>query len=107
MSKPNKARYRLSAVRASYTEAVGGADVELETDDGKVYTFAHPMFAGDDLVRQINEAEGDEPRAKLLLGDQWDAFVKSGGDATGVMLVWVAARNEMQETLTKHRPPKQ
>ena len=106
MSKPGKARYKLSAVKASYAEAVGGELVEVETDDGKTYTFPHPLFTADALAKEIDAADGDEHRARILLGDQWDDFVKSGGDANGLVLVYVAARSEMQETLNKHRPTK-
>ncbi|MFI8853686.1 hypothetical protein ACIGW3_26320 [Streptomyces sp. NPDC053499] len=104
MSKPNNSRYRLSAVRRSYADAVGGDQVEVETDDGKVFSFPHPLFTDDDTARQIDAAEGDEGKARALLGDQWDAFVKSGGDGNSLMLVYVAARAEMQDTLGKHRP---
>lgn len=104
MSKPNKARYKLSAVRRSYEDAVGGSLVEVETDDGKVYTFPHPLFTDEDTARAIDAAEGDTGKARVLLGDQWDDFVKSGGDATSLMLVYVAARTEMQDTLQRHRP---
>ncbi|WP_030747651.1 hypothetical protein [Streptomyces sp. NRRL F-5135] len=106
MSKPGKARYRLSAVKASYAEAVGGEFVEVETDDGKIYTFPHPMFTSDEFGAQVDAAKGNEDTGKILLGDQWDAFVKSGGDAQSLMLVYVAARNEMQDTVGKHKPPR-
>ncbi|MGC4946171.1 hypothetical protein ACLQ2N_08190 [Streptomyces sp. DT224] len=105
MSKPNKARFRLSAVRASYAEAVGGDSVEVETDDGKVYTFPHPLFTSDELAEKINAAEGDLGKARVLLGDQWDDYVKSGGDANSLMLVHMAVRTESQDTVGKHRPP--
>ncbi|MGW7248817.1 hypothetical protein [Streptomyces decoyicus] len=106
MSKPNKARFKLSAVKASYVEAVGGELVEVETDDGKVWTFPHPLFTGDELAKEIDAAEGDGAKARVLLGEQWADFVKSGGDANSLMLVFVAARSEMQDTLNKHRPTK-
>ncbi|MFJ2113123.1 MULTISPECIES: hypothetical protein [unclassified Streptomyces] len=106
MSKPNKARFRLSAVKASYAEAVGGELVEVETDDGKVFTFPHPLFADDDTNKAIDAAEGDAGKARVLLGDQWDAYVKSGGDANGLMLCFLAVRAEMQDTMGKHRPPR-
>ncbi|MGW1587323.1 hypothetical protein [Streptomyces sp. NPDC002386] len=104
MSKPGKARYRLSAVKASYADAVGGSEIEVETDDGKVWTMPHPLFMSDDLAREVDAAEGDGLKARALLGDQWDDYVKSGGDANGLMLVYLAARTEMQDTVTKHRP---
>ncbi|MEV8394834.1 MULTISPECIES: hypothetical protein [unclassified Streptomyces] len=106
MSKPGKARYRLSAVKASYSEAVGGDVVEVETDDGKIYSFPHPLFADDDMNAAIDAATGDAGKARVLLGDQWDAYVKSGGDANGLMLVFLAARADMQDTMGKHRPPR-
>lgn len=107
MSKPNKARFRLSAVKASYAEAVGGELVEVETDDGKIYTFPHPLFADDETNKALDAAEGDAGKARVLLGEQWDAFVKSGGDANGAMLVFLAVRADMQDTMGKHRPPRQ
>ncbi|AZM57631.1 hypothetical protein DMA15_12705 [Streptomyces sp. WAC 01529] len=104
MSKPNRARFKLSAVKRSYAEAVGGELVEVETDDGKVFTFPHPLFTEDDLARQIDAAEGDVGKAHVLLGEAYDDFMKSGGDANSLMLVYVAARSEMQDTLGRHRP---
>lgn len=106
MSKPNKARYKLSAVKRSYSEAVGGELVEVETDDGKVFTFPHPLFTDDDTARAIDAAEGDTGKARVLLGESYDDFVKSGGEANTLMLVYVAARSEMQDTLGRHRPTK-
>ena len=106
MSKPGKARYKLSAVKRSYEEAVGGSEIEIETDDGKVFAIPHPLFTSDDLAREVDAAEGDGAKARVLLGDQWDDYVKSGGDANGLMLVYLAARTEMQDTITKHRPTK-
>ncbi|MFB6875666.1 hypothetical protein [Streptomyces sp. NPDC056323] len=107
MSKPGKARYKLSQVKASYAEAVGGELVEIETDDGKVFSFPHPLFTDDATNKAIDAAEGDAGKARVLLGDQWDAYAKSGGDANGVMLVFLAVRAEMQDTMGKHRPPRQ
>ena len=107
MSKPGKARYRLEAVRSSYAEAVGGELVEIETADGKIYNVPHPLFADDETNKALDAAEGDAGKARVLLGDQWDAFVKSGGDANGAMLVFLAVRADMQDTMGKHRPPRQ
>jgi hypothetical protein len=106
MSKPNKSRFKLSQVKASYAEAVGGEQVEVETDDGKVWTFPHPLFADDDTNERLEAAAGDLGKARVLLGDQWDDYVKSGGDANGLMLVYMAARSEAQDTVGKHRPPR-
>jgi hypothetical protein len=106
MSKPNGKRYRLETVRRSYADAVGGEDVEFEVGDGKVFTFPHPLFTPDDMQQQLAEAKGDQAGARILLGDQWDAFVEAGGDATSLMLLHVAVRNESQDTVQRVRPTK-
>lgn len=107
MSKPNGRRYKLETVRASYVDAVGGEQVEFEVGpDAKVFSFLHPMLADDDFQRDFDQADGDRARARLLLGDEYDAFVKAGGDANSLILLYVGVRNEMADTLGKHRPPR-
>ncbi|EPH40848.1 hypothetical protein ABT390_36555 [Streptomyces aurantiacus] len=104
MSKPNRKRYKLEAVRSSYAEAVGGEAVEFEVGDGKVFSFPHPMFASDEEQRALDDAEGDHGKARVLLGDQYEAFGKAGGDDNSVMLLYVAVRAEAQDTVQRHRP---
>lgn len=105
MGKPNARRFRLESVKASYAEAVGGERVEFEVGpENKVFSFPHPIFADDEEQRALDDAEGDRGKARVLLGDQWDAFVKAGGDPNGLMLLYVAVRAEAQDTVTKHRP---
>lgn len=106
MSKPNRARYKLSEVRASYAEAVGGDHVEIETDDGTSFTFLHPMFTDDEFQKEFQAADGDTGRARLTLGDQYDKFIEHGGSPNDVVLLYVGLQNSMQDTLGKHRPPK-
>lgn len=107
MSKPNAKRYRLESVKRSYAEAVGGERVEFEVGpENKVFSFPHPIFAEDDEQRELDAAEGDKGKARVLLGDQFDDFIKAGGDANGLMLLYVAVRAEAQDTVTKHRPTK-
>ncbi|MDV6290329.1 hypothetical protein R2F25_30440 [Streptomyces sp. UP1A-1] len=111
MSKPNGKRYRLETVRRSYVDAVGGERVEFEVgpdDAPQVFSFPHPVFMPDDVNTALNEAQGkgDEAGARILLGDQYDAFVEAGGDPTSVMLLFVGVRNEAQDTMQKVRPTK-
>jgi hypothetical protein len=109
MSKPNGKRYRLESVRRSYVDAVGGERVEFEVGpDDKVFSFPHPIFTPDDMQRDLNKAqgEGDEAGARILLGDQYDEFIAAGGDPTSLMLLYVAVRNEAQDTVQKVRPTK-
>jgi hypothetical protein len=109
MSKPNGKRYRLETVRRSYVDAVGGERVEFEVGpDDTVFSFPHPVFAPDDVNKGLNDVqgEGDEASARVLLGDQYDAFIAAGGDPTSVMLLYVGVRNEAQDTVAKVRPTK-
>jgi len=109
MSKPNKARYRLETVRRSYVDAVGGERVEFEfgpEDDPQVFSFPHPIFTPDDMQRELGKAEGDEASARILLGDQYDAFIAAGGDVNSVALLYVGIRNEAQDKVSKVRPTK-
>ena len=107
MSKPGKARYRLETVKRSYAEAVGGELVEFEVgpeDDPQVFSFPHPIFTPDGMQEDLNEAKGDEAGARILLGDQYQAFRDAGGDVNGVMLLYVGIRNEAQDKVQKVRP---
>ncbi|MEV3855050.1 hypothetical protein AB0J38_12075 [Streptomyces sp. NPDC050095] len=107
MSKPNGKRYRLDTVKASYVDAVGGERVEFEAGpDDKVFSFPHPIFTPDDMQSDLNNAQGDEAGARILLGDQYDAFVAAGGDTTSLMLLYVGIRNEAQNQVQKVRPTK-
>lgn len=106
MSKPNAKRYRLETVRRSYADALGVPDerVEFEVGDGKVFHFPHPVFMDSSKNKALNEADGDEAGARILLGDQWQAFLDAGGDPNSLMLLFVGVRAESQDTMQKHRP---
>lgn len=106
MSKPNRARYKLAEVHASYAEAVGGEQVEIEADGGKTFTFLHPMFTDDQFQQEFGTADGDTARARHILGDQYEAFVEAGGKANTLIMLYVGLQNSMQDTLGKHRPPR-
>ncbi|MCU8589921.1 hypothetical protein [Streptomyces sp. A13(2022)] len=106
MSKPNRKRYKLESVRRSYRDALDVPDerVEFEVDDDHVFSFQHPVFTSDADQRRIDEADGDEGKARVLLGDQWAAFIDANGDPNDVALLYVAVRNEATDVMQKHRP---
>jgi hypothetical protein len=109
MSKPNGKRYRLESVRRSYADALGVPDERVEFEvgpDNKVFHFPHPVFMDSAMSKTLSEADGDEAGARILLGDQWDEFVKAGGEANSLMLLFVGIRAESQDTMQKHRPTK-
>lgn len=107
MSKPNGKRYRLETVKRSYVDAVGGERVEFEVgpeDAPQVFSFPHPIFTPDAMQRDLNDAQGDEAGARILLGDQYDEFIAAGGEVNSVMLLYVGIRNEAQDKVQKVRP---
>ncbi|WP_405911368.1 hypothetical protein OG529_04420 [Streptomyces longwoodensis] len=109
MSKPNGKRYRLETVKRQYSDALGVADgrVAFEfgpEDDPHVFEFPHPVFTPDDMQRQLSKAEGDDASVRILLGDQYEAFIEAGGDVNALALLYVGLRNEAQDTVGKVRP---
>ncbi|MDT0381434.1 hypothetical protein RM572_21990 [Streptomyces sp. DSM 42041] len=104
MSKPNKKRYILSAVRAQYAEAVGGEEIEFEGPGG-TFTMPHPMFAPSAWKKAVDDAEDDDELARAMLGDeQYDKFVEAGGDPSDVNFVRMAAMEDMKGELKNGRP---
>ncbi|MGW0015527.1 hypothetical protein ACWDVX_37985 [Streptomyces tendae] len=107
MSKPNRKRYKLESVRRSYAEALDVPDERVEFEVGPsddVFWFPHPVFTSDAMQKDIDAAEGDEGKARVLLGDQYEMFLAAGGQANDVALLYVAVRNEATDIMQKHRP---
>ena len=105
MSKPSKTRRKLSEVRAQYVEAVGGEDVEFEDDHGNLYAFPHPLFADDEWTQAVDAEEGNEAKAKAILGDeQYAKFIEAGNRPIDVALVFMDVATSMQGQLADGRP---
>ena len=90
MSKPNKKRYKLSAVvneiRAEHP------DIEIETDDGQVFVVPPAQLWSDEQIKQIqNSGENALIMARALLGDEYDKFVAAGG--TAALLAHIVAES--------------
>jgi hypothetical protein len=99
MSRQNRSHYKLSEVKTQMEETVGGATVEFETDDGSVFTIEHPMFRSaetDAALKPLSDSDV-EGVARVVLGDQWDQFVKVGGSASDVNLLMTAVGMNMQD----------
>lgn len=99
MSKPNRSHYKLSEVKSQMEDTLGGSTVEFETDDGQVFNMEHPMFRSSETEAALKPlADNDtEGIAKVLLGDQWDQFVKAGGSASDVNLLMMAVGMNAQD----------
>ena len=105
MSKPNGKRARLSAIRASYVEAVGGERVEIEDAAGNVYTFPQPLFADDDWSKRVNDAQGEEATARAILGDeQYERYREAGNADLDITLAFADEVARMREVQANRRP---
>lgn len=104
MSKPNKKRYVLSQVKAQYTEAVGGDQVEFETNKGDILHFPHPMFADDEWTEAVDGAESSKDKALAILGqEQYDTYAAAGHGDGDIGLLLLAVQQDMQGQI-KRRP---
>lgn len=104
MSKPNKKRYNLSQVKQQYTEAVGGASVEFETDKGDVLEFPHPLFADDAWTEAVDGAETSRDKAIAILGpEQYETYSAAGHGDGDIGLLFLAVQQDMQGQI-KRRP---
>ncbi|MFJ1782606.1 hypothetical protein ACIOKA_38505 [Streptomyces anulatus] len=102
MSKPNRKRYKLSEVKAQYTEAVGGDVVEFETDKGDVLTFPHPLFADDDWSTAVDDADTSKDKAVAILGAEQYETYRAAGHADGdIGLLFLAVQQDMQGQIKK------
>ncbi|GAB2732782.1 hypothetical protein GCM10027072_29240 [Streptomyces bullii] len=102
MSKPNRKRYKLSEVKAQFTEALGGDQVEFELDNGEVLTFPHPLFADDEWTTKVDEAETNREKAHAILGDeQYDKYVAAGHADAEIGLLFLAVQQDMRDQVKK------
>ena len=61
-----------------YRESKASQAIEIEGDDGQVFTVPAPELWPDSVLEHAQA--GDEVgAAKALLGDDYDAFTKAGG----------------------------
>lgn len=106
MSKQNnRKKYRLSEVRPAYEEAVGtdGGVVTFDGTDGQEYTFPHPLFMSDEQQEALDAASTKYELVELLLGDQYEAFVKGGNSIDDLGMLFGMVAREAQEKAQKVR----
>lgn len=85
MSKPNRARFKLAELRQREADRRGDA-IELETDDGTVFTFPAPGFWDDD-AKEAFTSNNDVAGVRALLGPRdYLKFREAGGRADDVAL---------------------
>ncbi len=102
MSKPNKKRYKLSEVKTQMAEAVGGDDVEFETDNGDVLTFPHPLFTEDEWDQRVDGADNAHDKAVAILGEeQYEKYAAAGHKDNDIVLLMMRVQMDMQDQIKK------
>lgn len=106
-------RYTRQAVTAQMHDALntdGAVEYQVnEGDDQPVFRLPHPFFydkATKDALKALAQ-DDEEGRAKVLLGDQWDAFVEAGGDASDIDMLAGAIQLDAKSSLANAGPTKQ
>ncbi|MEV0608130.1 hypothetical protein AB0I61_17365 [Polymorphospora rubra] len=95
MSKPSKRRFRLSVVREGAAKR-RGSTIEIETDDGQVFSMPAPGFWDDPIAELMGKGKEVELATALLGGpDEYARFRASGGRAQDIALT-IAAFSEDQ-----------
>ncbi len=99
MSKPNKRRFKLSQIRQQVADERGGSTIDIETDDGQVYSMPAPGF-WDDEVTELLSSNDNIKLAEALLGgpENYARFKASGGRAQDVALVMTAYGKDQGST---------
>lgn len=91
MSKSSKRRLvRLNQVRPAYEEAVGtkGGQYPFVGNDDAEYSFPHPAFMPKELRAELDDADDEDEIARILLGEQYEKFIKGGNDVEDLMLLF-------------------
>lgn len=102
MSKPNRKRYKLSEVKQQMTDAVGGDQVEFETDNGDVLTFPHPLFTDEEWDEKVDGAETARDKAIAILGEeQYEKYAAAGHKDGDIALLMLAVQQDMQDQVRK------
>lgn len=102
MSKPSRARYRLSEVKAQYNEALGTEEglVEFYGNNDELFTLTHPLFLKSEEQRAMAAAAeiSSEEAVRAVLGaEQAQRYLDGGNDPDDIGLFLAALRNEQQE----------
>jgi hypothetical protein len=86
VGKHSSKRFSVAAVRNAEAQRLGLDTLELETEDGQVFSFPAPGFWPDEAKKSI-KANDDIGCARALLGAaKYQQFVLSGGRADDVLL---------------------
>lgn len=102
MSKSNKNRYRQSEVRRQMEDAVGGSEVIYELDSGEEFILEHPLFRSKETKKQLEYLSENDTEAigRVLLGDdQYERFIKAGGDVEDLNLLMLRIQLDTRDDI--------
>lgn len=101
-------RYKVAEARQQMVDKVGSDKLEIETDDGEVYTIPHPLFYSADTKRALKPLDDDDTDGvfRVLMGDeQFDAFLDAGNEPEDLLFVLNQAQGDAQDALAGRRRP--
>lgn len=100
-------RYKVAELKAQMREAIGSDHLEVEMEDGTVFTVPYPPFTTPEqrkLMRSVDEND-EVAIAQILLADQWQAFKDGGYDPVDVVLAFGEASEDAQAALAGRKRP--
>lgn len=110
-TKKRKVR-SLKAVKAKYLESHPEIEewIKFTVDDepdAKEFRIHSPLFQSNEEKKAFAKAQESDDQfdlAKALLGDQWEDFIKAGGQISLLFLLLEDAADEVHETDSEGNP---
>ncbi|PZE23855.1 hypothetical protein [Curtobacterium sp. MCBD17_028] len=102
------AAYTRASVRNKVEETLGSASISYSPDGEHYFELPHPMLydkATKAALKPLAD-DDDEGIARVLLGEQYDAFIEAGGDPDEIGLLQIAVSQDTRASLTAGRPTK-
>jgi hypothetical protein len=100
-------RYKLAEAKQQMADAVGGADIEIDLDNGSTVSIPHPLFYSTTVKRELKalDESDSEGIARVLLGDDFDTYIESGADVEDLQFILIAAQQDTQDHLAGRTRP--
>jgi len=101
-------RYKVAEARQQMVDKIGSDELEVETDDGEVYTIPHPLFYDADTKRALKPLDDDDTEGvfRVLMGEeQFGRYVDAGNEPEDLLFVLNQARLDAQDALAGRRRP--
>lgn len=101
-------RYKVAEAKQQMRDKIGSDEIEIETDDGSVFTIPHPMFYDAATKKALKPLADDDMDgiARVLFGeDQYAEFIKHDGDVDDLAYVFAQVQEDTQDALAGRKRP--